>query len=214
MENNFLALNKEYLGIKLRSIDILIIAQIEEFNRNGRECYITNKQFSEMFGESEDMIKRSLTRLEKMNIINRNTIFINGKGKSNRRRTLSINNKKEWIEHIAPTKMEGAKVEDGRCINGKWKVHNALIKDNRKDKEKDNIEKMKMILSLISFDEEIQEDIKFGLGIPEDYISEQFYSFATEELDRLGNSASFIVSYDIIKSYKNGKCMGSCHAVS
>ena len=114
MENTFLAANKEYLSIGLKSIDILILAQIEEFQRNECECYVTNKQFSEMFGESEDKIKRSLAKLEKMNIIKRNTAFIEGNGKCNRRRTLSINDKKEW--KVQKLVMDGAKIANGRSI--------------------------------------------------------------------------------------------------
>ena len=212
MENTFLATNKEYLNIGLKSIDILIIAQIEEFQRNECECYVTNKQFSEMFGESEDKIKRSLAKLEKMNIIKRNTTFIEGNGKCNRRRTLSINDKKEWKVHSAHTKMESAKVSDGWCKNSKRKEHNAPIKENIKDKEKDNI--TKTILESSSFDEDLQEDVNLGLAIPEDCLSEKFYLFATEELNRLGDNVSFVISYDKIESYKNGRCLGSCYESS
>ena len=214
MENTFLAANKEYLNIGLKSIDILIIAQIEEFRRNKRECYVTNKQFAEMFGESEDKIKRSLAKLEKMNVIKRNTIFIDGNGRSNRQRMLSVNDKKEWKAHIAPSKMEGAKVNNGRCKNNEWKEHNTPIKENIKDKEKDNITKtknIKKILELSYFDEDLQEDIDLGLAIPEDCLSEKFYFFAIQELDRLGDNINFIISYDKIESYKNDKCMGSCY---
>lgn len=209
MENTFLATNKEYLNIGLKSIDILIIAQIEEFRRNKCECYVTNKQFSDMFGESEDKIKRSLAKLEKMNIVKRTTMFVKGNGRRNRRRILSINDKKEWKVNCYTTKMEGAKSDNGRCKNSKWKDHNAPIKENIKYKEKDNI--TKVILDLTSFDEDLQEDIDLGLAIPEDYLSEKFYFFATEELDRLGGNINFVISYDKIKSYKNGKCMGSCY---
>lgn len=209
MGNTFLAINKEYLYIGLKSIDILIIAQIEEFQRNECECYVTNKQLSEMFGESEDKIKRSLAKLEKMNIVKRTTTFIEGNGKCNRRRILSINDKKEWKVHSTPTKMDGAKVDNGRCKNSEWKEHNAPIKENIKDKEKDNI--IKAILGLSSLDEDLQEDVNLGLAIPEDYLSEKFYSFAIKELDRLGNNISFVISYDKIESYKNNKCMGSCY---
>ena len=80
MDNCFLAINKEYFGKGLKSIDILILAQIEEFQRNKRECYVTNKQFSEMFGESESTVKRSLSRLieEKCIIKETHTVIGNG----------------------------------------------------------------------------------------------------------------------------------------
>lgn len=90
MTNNFLAIDKKYLNKHLKSIDILIIAQIEEFYRNGHECYITNKQFSEMFGESESTIKRSLGKLEELQIIKRDVTFVVGNGRSNRQRILTL----------------------------------------------------------------------------------------------------------------------------
>ena len=116
MDNNFLAINKEYLNYGFKSIDLLIISQIEEFERSGYSCYVTNQQFAQMFGESESTIKRSLDKLESLNIIKRNTSFIKNNGRSNKQRILSVNNK------------------------SKWKVHNEPIKDNIKEniKEKYN----------------------------------------------------------------------------
>ena len=83
---NFLAVNKEYLGMGLKSIDILIISQIEEYKRNECDCYITNEQFANMFGDSRETIKRYLTKLENMGIISRKTKFIEGNGRANRKR--------------------------------------------------------------------------------------------------------------------------------
>jgi predicted transcriptional regulator len=100
MTNNFLAINKDYLGIGLKSIDILLISQIEEFQRNKCKCYVTNKQFSEMFGESESTIKRALDKLEECDIIKRTTTFIEGNGRGNRQRVLSVNHMKEWKVQI------------------------------------------------------------------------------------------------------------------
>ena len=90
MTNNFLAIDKKYLNKQLKSMDILIIAQIEEFHRNGHECYITNKQFSDMFGESESTVKRSLDKLEELQMIKRDTVFVIGNSRSNRQRILTL----------------------------------------------------------------------------------------------------------------------------
>ena len=46
MENKFLAVNKDYFGLGLKSLDLLIIAQVDEFQRNKCPCYVTNDQFS------------------------------------------------------------------------------------------------------------------------------------------------------------------------
>lgn len=135
MENNFLAVNKNLFGRGLKSIDILIISQIEEFERYKCQCYITNEQFSKMFGESVSTIKRALDRLDDLKIIKRTTSFIEGNGRANKQRVLSINNHIEWKVQYEPTKegMEGSNIDNGRFKSEQWKVHNEPIKDNLKD---------------------------------------------------------------------------------
>ena len=90
MDNNFLAVNKNYFSMGLKSIDLLIIAQIEEFKRNGFECYMTNEQFSDLFGESVSTIKRALDKLESKGIIKRTTHTVNNNGQKSKQRILSI----------------------------------------------------------------------------------------------------------------------------
>jgi DNA-binding Lrp family transcriptional regulator len=214
IEHNFLAVSKQYLDIGLKSIDIMIIAQIEEFERNNCQCYITNRQFADILGESESTVKRSIQKLDKLGIIKRHTFVVDGHGKANKQRVLSLNKYEKWKDHIEPTKMERSKVDDGRVKNDKWKAQNDPIKDNKKEKEKDNIRKTKTVLDLISFDKEVQEEIDLGLAEPEDYITDQFYEFALDEYDRLKKDVVFIISYNQISSYKSGKCMGSCLATT
>ena len=96
INNSFLTVNKEYFGTGLKSIDILVIAQIDEFQRNNCQCRITNKQFADMLGESESSIKRSIDRLEELNVIKRYTTFIKGNGRSNKQRILSLSDKNKW----------------------------------------------------------------------------------------------------------------------
>ena len=153
MDNNFLAINKDYLNYDLKSIDILIIAQIEEFDRNKNFCHLSNQQFAEMFGESKSTIKRTIDKLEKLNIIKRQTTFIKNNGRSNKQRILSLNNRSKWKVQNEPTinngksimnppsKMEGSNVDNGRSKNTQWKVQNDPIKDNIKDNIKYNIYK-------------------------------------------------------------------------
>ena len=144
--DKFLAINKKYFNYKLKSIDLLIIAQIEEFQRNECECYVTNEQLSEMFGESESTIKRAIDKLENMNIINRKTTFIRGNGRGNKQRVLSINDCKQWKVQNEPTKkdeckvqkkeMEGSNDDNGRFKKQECKVQNEPIKDNLKENKK------------------------------------------------------------------------------
>ena len=148
MDNNFLAVNKNYFSMGLKSIDLLIIAQIQEFKRNGCECYMTNEQFSDLFGESVNTIKRSIKKLEQQKIINRSTSFIEGNGRSNRQRILSLNPRTQWKAQNGPTinngrpimgspLMEGSNIDDGRLKSEEWKAHNEPIKDNIKENIKD-----------------------------------------------------------------------------
>lgn len=142
--DTFLKINKKYLALGLKSIDILIISQIEEFSRNKCECYMTNEQISALFGESESTIKRSLDKLESMNIISRDTKFIKGNGKGTKQRILSLNERKHWMVHSEPSseckvqsqEMEGPKDDDGRFKNQECKVHNDPIKDKEKENKK------------------------------------------------------------------------------
>lgn len=217
IEHKFLAVSKQYLDIGLKSIDIMIIAQIEEFERNNCKCYMTNKQFANILRESESTVKRSIQKLESLNVIKRHTNIVSGNGRANKQRILSLNKYDEWKGQIEPTKMEGSNINNGRVKNDQWKGQNDPIKDNKKDKEKDNIEKTKdiqVVLNLFSFEGSLYKDIDCDLVTPEEDIPEKFYSFAFDEVNRLGNNINFIVSYDKIQSYKDGKCMGTCRAIS
>ena len=134
MDNNFLAVNKNYFSMGLKSIDLLIIAQIEEFKRNGFECYMTNEQFSDLFGESVSTIKRALDKLESKGIIKRTTHTVNNNGQKSKQRILSISKVQN-----EPTFKQGSNNTEARFKNEESKVHNDLIKENKKEKKKDNI---------------------------------------------------------------------------
>ena len=142
MENKFLAIDKRYFGTGLRSLDLLIVAHIEELQRNGCECHFTNQQFCEMFGEDINAVKRSIKKLEDMGVITRCTTFIKDNGRGNRQRRLNINHQwkaqceptiTEWMAHNEPSiGMEGSDDADGRLKNGEWKAHSEPIKDKEK----------------------------------------------------------------------------------
>jgi DNA-binding Lrp family transcriptional regulator len=192
MTNNFLAINKDYFRIGLKSIDILIIAQVEEFQRNKCECYITNKQLSEMFGESESTIKRTIDKLEDMQILKRKTSFVEGNGRGTKMRTLAVNPRLKWkVQNELSELMEGSKVDDGRFKNDEWKVQNEPIKEKKKDNKKDNITEASS-----------ENDYSFKI---DDGVKEKFYK---EERERLGEGAIFEETEDYVKSYLGEKPMG------
>lgn len=88
----FLKVDKKYLNSSLKPLEILILSQIEEFISNGRECYITNKQFSEMFNVTQPTVDAALERLEQLNYITRLTQTISGKGKITKVRKIVLVN--------------------------------------------------------------------------------------------------------------------------
>ena len=116
MDNIFLAVDKRYFNSGLKSIEMMIASQIEEFERNGKQCYLTNKQFAEMLGESESTIKRELDKLEGLNVISRDTKTVKGNGRANKQRTISINEIDKWKVQIEPgsNAMVGSNVDNGR----------------------------------------------------------------------------------------------------
>ena len=93
---DILYVSKEYFGTGLKCLDILIISTIEEYEKCGEKCQLTNKALSSIFNESEATIKRAINKLEKHSIIKRNTFFISGNGRNNKRRTLTLRPKNQW----------------------------------------------------------------------------------------------------------------------
>lgn len=131
---SFLQVDKDLLGKGLKSIDVLILAQVKEFERNKCECFLTNEQFSEMFGESVSTIKRSLDKLEDMKLIKRDTKYIDGNGRANRQRVIKSGKSKK----NSPKKMVGSKSDNGRFNNEEWSGQEEPIKEKEKEKEKIN----------------------------------------------------------------------------
>ena len=128
---NFLAINKNLLGSGLKSIDLLILAQVEEFERNGCKCYITNEQFSEMFGETLYAIKAALDRLEKLNYIKRESFYVEGNGRANRQRIIKmVGCPATYHNDVENGRLKN---DDGRLKSSQWKVDSQPIKDNIKD---------------------------------------------------------------------------------
>ncbi len=133
--DNFLSINKKYFNIGLKSIDILILSQIEEYQRNNCECYITNQQFSDMFGESVSTIKRSIDKLEQKGMLERKTRSRTDNGKKSKERTLNVIKVHSELNF---KNKQGSNVEQARFKNEKSKVHNEPIKENIKENKKDN----------------------------------------------------------------------------
>ena len=90
MQELFLQVNKTYLNQGLKPIEILILSQIEEYTRNGCECYVTNKQFAALFGVTEKTVATTLDKLEAALYISRDTAVVSNKGQVTRQRVIKL----------------------------------------------------------------------------------------------------------------------------
>ena len=131
MTNLFLKVNKDLFKLGLNPTEILILAQIMEFDTNTGSCFISDKALAEQFGVSEKTISRTIKALEEKGFIVRDTKSAKG-GKV---RYMSVNKAK-----LSTTdKMTGDNKANGQndcCTTDNLTVDNRqndLIKDNIKD---------------------------------------------------------------------------------
>lgn len=152
LDFDFLAINKNWLAIGMNPVELLIISQVAEFNRNNGDCFISDDTMAELFGVSRSTIARAVNRLaNELGYIVKETKNTRG-GKE---RHMKVNYKKinEKIESLKKKdEEESANVKmtlDGceqvsNCylpsVNLTLaKEQNESIKENIKEKEKDNI---------------------------------------------------------------------------
>lgn len=127
MSNIHLRVFKDLFGLGLNPLELLILAQVMEFQLNKAVCYMTDEQFAENFGVSAKTVGRHITSLEQKGFITRH----NAGSKS---RTLTYN--KENIE-----KQLGQNVQENTDNLSKNHGQN----DSLKDKEKKNIKDKKSV---------------------------------------------------------------------
>lgn len=139
MNNIFLKVNKDLFKLGLNPTEILILAQVMEFNTNTGNCFITDKQLAEQFGVSDKTISRSMKKLEDLGFITRETKNVKG-GKE---RVIKYNSS-NVEQKLTKDNLSVDKVSQGtKCLLSRDnlsidKGQNDLIKDNIKEKEKDN----------------------------------------------------------------------------
>ena len=143
----FLAVEKQWLGSGLDSLELLIIAQIAEYQRQKWPCYITDKQLAQLFGVSDRTICRYLDALEEKGVLIRETKTVGENGNTRRRRTL----------RIAYNQLEKMKIgnecggQNGGMSQTKWHDEpdqmaqsyrqNGVIKESLKKNEKNFLKK-------------------------------------------------------------------------
>lgn len=134
--------NRYFDNKDLSPIDMLILSQIEEFERNEKSCYMASKTFASNFNVSEETINRSIKKLVSMQYINSTLNNEHKDGKIQTTRQLSIV-KKDMACQNDNTQDETSKNVSCQndellsCQNDSQK-DNYLLKDKLKENKKDN----------------------------------------------------------------------------
>ena len=94
----FLKINKNLFGIGLSPIELLVLAQVMELDKNTKDCFISDEKLADNFCVSKSTISRALTNLEGKGFIIRATK--NVKGGKERHITLNLNAIERAITNI------------------------------------------------------------------------------------------------------------------
>ena len=140
MTNLFLKVNKDLFKLGLNPTEILLIAQIMEFNTNTGDFFMSDKMLAENFGVSDKTISRTMTQLENKGFIKRETRNVKG-GKVRHIKVCQENIEKALTKDNLSVDKEEQRT---KCLLSKDNLsvdngQNDLIKDNLIDNEKDNI---------------------------------------------------------------------------
>ena len=170
----FLAVNKEYLGIGLQPIDILILAQIQEYERSN-ECYASNQTFADSFGVSTKTVERALDRLEKLKYIDRDTKVVSDNGQKSKKR--KIKTKKATVKMTVGYEKQPSNCPEATVNLSKSNRQNDGRKDNLKDNLKEKLSKREKERDLEDLtDEELESIIS-------DYSKKVSYKATRERLN-------------------------------
>lgn len=139
MTNNFLKVNKDFFKLELNPTEILILSQIEEYNRTTKDCFMSDEAFAAQFGVSKSTISREMKVLESKGFITRETK--NVKGGKERHIHINFNNIESALTNINLT-LDGSQ-QTSNCLLTNVKLpivnkQNDSIKENIKEKRKDN----------------------------------------------------------------------------
>lgn len=154
MTNKYLKVNKDLFKLGLDPTEILILAQVMEFNTTTGVCFISDETLANNFGISAKTISRKLDSLENKGFINRETK--NAKGKHGKDRKIFVN-MSNIEKELSTDKMtidnstDNLSIENIKSTDNLSKINgqNDLIKDNRIDKINIKEEKEKEIGSSI-----------------------------------------------------------------
>jgi DNA-binding transcriptional regulator YhcF (GntR family) len=138
MSNLFLKVNKDLFKLGLNPTELLILAQIMEFDTNNKTCYMTNEQFAKELNVSEKTVQRALNdTLEDKGYIT----IINPRSKN---RSFQLNKSviEDKLGQIDQDKEHGQNVQDNMDKMSNQHGQFDPIKDNKKIniKDKETIE--------------------------------------------------------------------------
>lgn len=131
--------NRYFDNKDLSPIDMLILSQIEEFERNKKSCFMASKTFASNFNVSEETINRSIKKLVGMQYISSISHTEHKDGKIQTIRELSIiKNKTSNQNDISQDENVSCQNDELlTCQNDSLK-DNYILKDNLKENIKDN----------------------------------------------------------------------------
>lgn len=137
MTNIFLKVNKDLFKLGLNPTEILLLAQVMEFQNNTGDCFMSDKALAEMYSVSEKTISRALSALEARGFIKRETRNIKGGRVRHITAVMSAINDslttdKMTLDDATTDKMSLVQQSNCPLYNGQ----NDLIKD-KSDKEKE-----------------------------------------------------------------------------
>lgn len=89
-ENLFAYFYRDWYNKGLKPVELLLLMEINSYISNGRECYMTNKQFADLFNVCEKTISTTLDELEKKGLVKRNTKTVSDRGQHTKYRTITL----------------------------------------------------------------------------------------------------------------------------
>lgn len=132
MTNVFLKVNKDLFKLGLNPIEVLLLAQIIEFNTTTGAFFMSDKALAEMLSVSESTVSRAVRNLESQGFIKRET----KNTQSGRTRTITVN--MSQIDAAANSNLNVGNSQNDCSANVNLTVRNKqndFIKDNIKDKD-------------------------------------------------------------------------------
>lgn len=138
--------NRYFNRKDISTLDMLILSQIEEFERNEKSCYMTDEVFASNLNSSISTINRAIKSLTERHFINKTTKNVNVEGKVKTIRQLSIikkdmtNQNDNTSNEIVANQIENMACQNDElltCQNDSQK-DNYLLKDKLKENKKDN----------------------------------------------------------------------------